>query len=186
MSTSSRCPQGAEVLSPFHPQVKLVRKIGNGIYHGYPKVQPMLLYKEMSLQDAYEIEDAFSWGWWDYDWNSTHPVELPEGYLPSRFAVPKRFKFQVKSILGTGFFFFTCIVAAEDPSPIPVIRSPVIKSCFTRKAKNFWLPCLHICGQSFTALPNTRNPATVYGSSGWEAQKELYWHIGIPREHVFL
>lgn len=27
----------------------------------YPKVQPMLLYKEMSLQDAYDIEDAFSW-----------------------------------------------------------------------------------------------------------------------------
>ena len=27
-----------------------------------------------------------------------------EGYLPSLFAVPKLFKFQVASILGTGFF----------------------------------------------------------------------------------
>lgn len=185
MSTSSRCPQGAEVLSPFHPQVRLVRKIGNGIYPGYPKVQPRLLYKVMWLQDAYDIEDAFSWRWWDCDWNSTHPVELQWRLLAFSLCCSQAFQVSGK-VDFRNWLFFTCIVAAEDPSPIPVIRSPVIRSCFTRKAKNIRLPCLHICGQSFIALPNTRNPATVYGSSGWEAQQELYWHIGIPREHVFL
>ena len=104
MSTSSRCPQGAEVLSPFHPQVKLVRKIGNGIYHGYPKVQPRLLYKEMSLQDAYDIEDAFSWRDGTKIGIVHTQLSCNEGYLPSLFAVPKRFKFQVASMLGTGYF----------------------------------------------------------------------------------
>lgn len=100
MSTSSRCPQGAEVLSLFHPQVKLVRKIGNGICHGTPKVQPMLLYKEMWLQDAYDI-DAFHGG----DGIKIGIVHtLQWGYLPSLFAVPKRFQFQVASMLGTGYF----------------------------------------------------------------------------------
>lgn len=114
-----------------------------------------------------------------------HPVELQWRLLA--FSLCCSQAFQVSgSVDFRNWLFFTCIVAAEDPSFIPVTRSPVIRSCFTRKAKNFRLPCLHICSQSFVALLNTRNPATVYGSSGWEAQKELYWRIGMTREHIFL
>jgi len=184
MSTSSRCPQGAEVLSPFHPQVKSVRNLAMGSTMDILKFSQGFCIKRCDCKMLMTLKMHFHGG-------DGIMVGIVHTQLNCRrllaFSLCCSQAFPVSgSVDVRNWLCFTCSVAAEDLSPIPVIRSPVIRSCFTRKAKNIRLPCLRICGQSFIALPNTRNPATVYGSSGWEAQKELYWHIGIPREHVFL